>query len=233
MTHGAFDLSGLQRPAAPATPPVPGAAGPAPVAGAYTVEVDESTFQSAIEASMTAPVVLVFTSGSRMPASVAYARDVSEVVEAYDGRFLAAIVDADTAPTIASALQVQQVPTTYVLLDGRPAMQPIPGVVTREELQALFQQLGQQLTMQGISARHQPRHATDEDGEPASDPRYAAAEDALVAGDVDLAVAEYQRLVDGNPADVEAARGLAMAKVLQRTQGVDATAAAAAAAAGP
>jgi putative thioredoxin len=46
-------------------------------------------------------------------------------------------------------------------------------------------------------------------------------------------VAEYQKLVDANPADVEAAAGLAMAKVLQRTQGVDLQAAREAAAAAP
>lgn len=226
---GAFDLAGL-KPPAPAPAPAPAADG---VAGAYAVQVGEANFQSVLESSVTAPVVLVFVSSSRMPASVEYGREVAAVVEEYDGRFLAAIVDADAAPAIASALQVQQIPTTYVLLDGRPAMQPIPGVATREELQTLFQQLGQQLTMQGITGRHQPRQATGEDGEPASDPRYAAAEEALVAGDIDAAVEEYRRLVEANPADAEAARGLAMARVLQRTRGVDLQAARAAAAAAP
>ena len=51
------------------------------------------------------------------------------------------------------------------------------------------------------------------------DPRYAPAEDALAAGDIDAAVAEYQKLLDANPADVEAAGGLAIAKVMQRTAG--------------
>jgi putative thioredoxin len=65
------------------------------------------------------------------------------------------------------------------------------------------------------------------------DPRYAPAQDALAAGDVDAAVAEYQKLVDANPADAEAAGGLAIAKVMQRTQGVDLNAARAAAAEAP
>jgi putative thioredoxin len=46
-------------------------------------------------------------------------------------------------------------------------------------------------------------------------------------------VAEYQRLVDSNPADAEAAARLAMAKVLQRTNGVDLNSAREAAAANP
>ena len=78
-----------------------------------------------------------------------------------------------------------------------------------------------------------PRPAGDEAAEPPADPRYAAAQDALGEGDIDTAVAEYQKLVDGNPADTEAAAGLAMAKVLQRTQGADLTAAREAAAANP
>jgi putative thioredoxin len=65
------------------------------------------------------------------------------------------------------------------------------------------------------------------------DPRYAPAEDALAAGDIDAAVAEYQKLLDANPADVEAAGGLAIAKVMQRTQDVDLNAARAAAADNP
>ena len=51
--------------------------------------------------------------------------------------------------------------------------------------------------------------------------------------DIDRAVAEYQKLVAANPADAEAAAGLAMAQLLQRTQGVDLNAAREAAAADP
>ncbi|MCW2852062.1 MAG: tetratricopeptide repeat protein, partial [Nocardioides sp.] len=94
----------------------------------------------------------------------------------------------------------------------------------------------QQLATQGMTARHQPLSGAApvaEDGEEAADPRYAAAEDALAANDFEAAVAEYQKLVSANPADTEAAAGLAMAKVLQRTQGVDAAAARAAADSAP
>jgi len=82
----------------------------------------------------------------------------------------------------------------------------------------------QQLATQGMTARHQPVGAApvaDAEGEQQSDPRYAAAEDALARNDIDGAVAEYQKLVTANPADAEAAAGLAMVSVLQRTQGLD------------
>ena len=249
---GAIDLSGLRRPAPPAgqapaggpgapTPGAPPAGGPAspspgPGGSAYSVEVDEQSFESVVEASTTAPVVLVFHAASRSPESEQMARDVAAVADEYEGRFLAGLVDVDAVPQIAQAMQIPSIPLMLVLIDGRPASQPIQGILGQEEVRMLFDQLTQQLTAQGIAGRHQPRTgvvAQDEDGEPELDPRYAPAQDALEAGDIDRAVAEYQKLVDANPADAEAEAGLAMARVLQRTQGVDLNAAREAAAQAP
>ena len=236
---GAIDLSGLKQPSASpgGAGGAGGAGGPAPTGSAYAVRVvDEPSFQAAVEASMTAPVVLVFYSPSRVPESQQMADDVTTVAGEHEGRFLAALVDVDAAPSIAQAMQIQQVPLMLVLLEGRPATQPIPGVVPADELRTLFTQLAQQLTAQGLAGRHQPRSAAPADGEDDEagvDPRYAPAQDALARNDVDGAVAEYQKLVDANPADSEAAAGLAMAKLLQRTQGADLQAAREAAAANP
>lgn len=236
---GAIDLSALKRPA-PSAPPAGRAPGPgaaAPGGSSYSVAVTEQNFQEVVEASVTAPVVLVLFSPSMSAESATYAEEVSAAVAAYEGRFLAALVDVDVAPQIAQALQVQQIPLLLVLLDGRPATQPIPGALAPDELSTLLNQLAQQLTAQGISGRHQPRQAgpaaEGAEDEEYVDPRYAPAQDALAEGDVDRAVAEYEKLVAANPADSEAAAGLAMAKVLQRVQGVDLNAARAAAAAAP
>ncbi|GAA4802377.1 co-chaperone YbbN [Nocardioides caeni] len=246
---GAIDLSALKNRPAPAGAgsggaPAAGSAGAGSAAGgatsAYSVAVDEANFQTVLEASMTAPVVLVFHSAAQSPESVQLARDVVTVADEYDGRFLAATIDVDAVPQIAQAMQIPQVPLMLVILDGRPATQPIPGAAPIDDIRALFNQLAQQLTAQGISGRHQPNAfgasgpADGAEGEESEvDPRYAPAQDALAAGDIDAAVAEYQKLVTANPADHEAAAGLAMAKVLQRTQGVDLDEARAAAAAQP
>jgi putative thioredoxin len=249
--RGAIDLSALKRPAPQQAPAAGGGGGGGGLTGAasspYAVAVDEQNFQSVLQSSTTAPVVLMFHSPSQAPESSQMADDVTEIIGQYDGRFLVGLVDVDAVPqiaqVIAQASQLQQlpVPLLMVFLDGRPAIQPIPGMVSREELSTLFNELGQQLTAQGITGRHQPLAAApadadadaDSNEEPAPDPRYAPAQDALASGDIDAAVAEYQKLVDGNPADAEAAGGLAMAKVLQRTQGVDLNEARAAAAANP
>ena len=186
-------------------------------------------------------MVLVFYSPSQAPESAQMAEDVADLVGQYDGRFLAGLVDVDAVPqiaqVIAQASQLPQlpVPLLMVFLDGRPAIQPIPGWCRSRSC----------APCSTSSASSSPPRASpagtsrcrdageDEDGEPGLDPRYVPAQDALAAGDIDRAVAEYQKLVDANPADAEAAAGLAMAKVLQRTQGVDLNEARAAAAAGP
>ena len=235
---GAIDLSGLGRPPAPqqAAPTAGAGSGSGSAGGAYSVAVTQENFQQVLQESMTAPVVLVFHSAAQAPGSEQYAADVAAEAERLEGRLLAALVDVDAHPEIAQAMQIPQVPLTMVVLDGRPVSQPIPGALSPEELSTLFSQLGQQLTAQGITGRHQPRAGAApaaEGEEEVVDPRYAPAEDALAAGDIDAAVAEYQKLLDANPADVEAAGGLAIAKVMQRTQGVDLNAARAAAADNP
>lgn len=233
---GAIDLSALKRPA-PAAPSAspgqqPGGGG---AGSAYAVAVTEQNFQEVVESSMTAPVLLVFFSASRLPESEQMAHDLATAVGEHEGRFLAGLVDVDATPAIAQAVQLQSIPMLMAVLDGRP--QPIAqDVLGLDDLRGMLNQLAQQLTAGGVTGRHQPRSAapTEDDGdEPAMDPRYAPAQDALAEGDVDRAVEEYQKLVSANPADTEAAAGLAMAKVLQRTQGVDLQAARAEAAAKP
>lgn len=236
---GAIDLSALRRPAAPPAGPAAGAGAEPGEAGqgassAYAVVVDEQNFQVVLEASMTAPVLLVFFSPTRMPESADLADDMRTLSDEMAGRYLVGLVDVDAVPAIAQAMQIPSIPLVVAVVDGRP-MPLFQDVAPIDQLREGLTQVGQQLTAQGITGRHQPRHPDVADGEdgPAVDPRYAAAQDALGEGDIDRAVTEYQKLVDANPADGEAAAGLAMAKVLQRTQGVDLNTARAAAAENP
>jgi putative thioredoxin len=243
---GAIDLSALKRPAPQSGAPAPaGPAGGATAGGAgngsaYSLSIDEQNFQATIESSRTAPVLLVFYSRTRMPESGDLADDLATLAGEFEGRFLAGLVDIDATPQIAQAMQISSIPLVVVILDGRP-MPLLQDVVPIDELRTALTQVMQQFTAQGVTGRHQPRTgvapAAEDEGEgddqPLVDPRYAAAQDALGEGDIDGAVAEYQKLVDANPADAEAVAGLAMAKVLQRTQGVDLKAAREAAAANP
>ena len=227
---GAIDLSGLGKPATPPATPAPTGSG-----SSYTVVADEQNFQGLIEQSMTAPVLLAFYSRTTMPESARLAEDLSTVVGEQEGRYLLGLVDVDAVPQIAQAMQIPSIPLVVAVVDGRP-MPLLQDVIAIDEIRTLMTQVGQQLTAQGIAGRHQPRASSApvaEGEEEVVDPRYAPAQDALASGDIDGAVAEYQKLVDANPADVEAAGGLAIAKVMQRTQGVDLAQARAAAAERP
>ena len=229
---GAIDLSGLKRPA-PGAPG--GGAGPA-ASGAYAVDVVGAELPGRArvldERPRGAGLLLAPPARRRAPASPA---DLQTLADEFEGKFLLGKVDIDAAPSIAQAMQIPSVPLVALVAQGRPAplFQDAPPI---DELRTALNQVFQQLATQGFTGRHQPRAdagPVDENGEPEVDPRYAPAQDALEAGDIDLAVAEYQKLVDANPADAEAAGGLAMAKVLQRTQGADLAAARAAAAERP
>jgi putative thioredoxin len=185
---------------------------------------------------MTAPVLLVVYSPSRLPASADLAEDLSTVAEELDGRIAVGRVDVDAQPAIAQALRVQAVPLVVMVLQGQlqPLFQDAPPL---EELRSLLPQLLQQLATQGLTGRHQPFATGVSDAESpaeeALDPRYAPAEEALVRGDLDTATAEYQKLLAANPGDTEAALGLARTKLFRRTQDADLATARSAAAADP
>jgi putative thioredoxin len=238
---GAVDLSALKRPAQPAGGQAaaggpeagrPAAGGPA---GSYAVDLDEQNIQAHLESSMNAPVLMAVYSSSQDPESARMVRDLETLADEFEGRFLLGKVDIDTAPQLAQALQIPSVPLVALVVQGRmmPLLQDAPSL---DELRALITQVLEQMATQGVTGRHQPlsgapaEQAAAGEDEEYVDPRYAPAQDALASGDIDRAVAEYQKLVDANPADTEAAGGLSMAKVLQRTQDVDPSAARAAAA---
>lgn len=227
---GAVDLSGLQPVAAPA------AGGGTSMSAAYTERITEHNFQEVLEGSRQAPVLLAFESPSRSPESVQLADALQTLSVEFEGRFLLGRVDIDAAPQIAQAMQIPSVPLVVLVAQGRP-MPLLENLAPVEELRAALTQVLQQLTAGGFTGRHQPRSGNglvdEETGEEQLDPRYLPAQEALERGDIEGAVTEYQKLVDANPADSEAAAGLAMAKLLKRTEGVDLAAARAAAATSP
>ena len=236
---GAVDLSGLNRPTGAAGQGAPAGGGARRRRASYWLDVTQDNFQSTVEASLTAPVLLAFYSPTRLPESAQMAADLAQVAEEFEGRFLAGLVDIDAAagdrPGGAAA-----VGAVRVRGDRRAPAAADPGpAAPSTTLRAAVNQVMQQLTAQGITGRHQPRQTA------APGPRTARTASRRStratrrprtrsnASDYDGAVAEYEKLVAANPADTEAAAGLAMARLLQRTKDADPTAARAAADADP
>jgi len=188
------------------------------------VQITEQNFQEVLEGSRNAPVLLSFESPGRSPESVQLADAIQTLSTEFEGRFLLGRIDIDASPQIAQAMQIPSVPLVVLVAQGRP-MPLLENLAPLEDLRQAISQVLQQLTASGFTGRHQPRPGNgvldEETGEEQLDPRYLPAQDALERGDIDEAVAEYQKLVDANPADAEAAAGLAMANLLKRTEGVD------------
>ena len=97
---GAVDLSALKRPAAGGGAPAArwggGGPGAQAAAGAYALEVAEENFQTVLEASMNALVLLVFYSPTQMPASAQLADDLTTLADEFEGKYLLGRVDIDT-----------------------------------------------------------------------------------------------------------------------------------------
>ncbi|GAA2184463.1 tetratricopeptide repeat protein [Brooklawnia cerclae] len=214
---GAVDLSGLTAQASAQAPSRSG--------GGYVVEVTEAGFEQLAQQSMLYPVVLLLVSG-RDASGQQLTTDLSELVNAQQGRLQLGIVDVDTQPRIAQALRVSAVPTALALIAGQlvPLFQ---GTRDKADVSAVVDQIVEIAVANGLTGRAQPQPAparaasADADAAEAPDPRFAAADDALGRGDYQAAVAEFDKLLASNPRDAEALAGRAQAALLARTADAD------------
>ena len=245
--RGAVDLSALKRPTAPARDAgladlsdASGAGGEASESPAgLVVTGTDATFQDFVNASLRHPVVVVLWS-SRLPESGDFVKVMGGLAASNQGRFQVVSVNVDENPGLLRALQVQQVPMTIALLQGRP-LPLFVGPLLPQEVQPVIDELLQVAVQNGVTGRvtpgpdvdEGPDDTVDEEAEPELPPHIAAAYDAIEAGDLAGAARAYEDALAANPADAEAKAGLAQVGLLRRTEGVDPAGARAAAAADP
>lgn len=249
--RGAVDLSALKRSPAPPRGSSAGTAAGDPAAGAgeataeagseaagVVVTGSDATFQDVVNASLRYPVVVVLWS-SRLAESGDFVKVMAGLAMSNGGRFQLVSVDVDENPGLLRALQVQQVPMTIALLQGRP-LPLFVGALLPQEVQPILDELLQVAVQNGVTGRVSATPTADTaaegeqaDAEPELPPHIAKAFDAIEAGDFDGAAQAYEDALKENPADAEAKAGLAQVRLLKRTEGVDTAAARAAAAANP
>ena len=226
--HGAVDLSQLKQKAQQAPPPGAGsrAQSAGGAGGSYVVELTEQTFESvAIRASMQHPVVVEIYSSSRRTATTDELSDaLASLANASDGKFLLARLNADTAPQIVQALQLRALPTVIALIGGQLA--PLfEGPIPREQVAQVIDSVLKAAVSNGIVGRAEPVGGAAKEGaeeEAGPDPRFAEADAALERGDFAGAEAEFDKLLQANPADAEAKAGKAQAGLLARASKLDA-----------
>ena len=255
--RGAVDLSSLKRPTprpqSALAAPGAGPAGPGGVGGAgagdgaaqegLVITGSDATFQDIVNASIRYPVVVVLWS-SQLVESGDFVKVMGGLAAANQGRFQVVSVDVADNPGLQRALQVQQVPMTIALLQGRP-LPLFVGPLLPQEIQPILDELLQVAVQNGVTGRvpgadaaAAPGGEQEEPGdgdlsEPELPPHIAAAYDAIEAGDLDAAVTAYEQALAETPGDAEAKAGLAQVRLMKRTEGVDLVAARAAAAAAP
>ncbi len=199
------------------------------------MDVSDANFEDIVKSSMSYIVVLTLWS-PRSTQSQTLNETVATIVDDYQGKLLLARVDVDANPGVAQALQVQGVPALFGLLQG----QPVPlfqGTAEEPQIRQVFDELVNLGAQHGVTGLADPAGAVPtapvEEPEPVDDPRFAAADEAFAAGDLDLAIAEYEKVRAQYPADDEVAERLAGIRLMARTRDADLASARTAAADAP
>lgn len=224
---GAIDLSGLRKPEPALGAAAPGQPTP-PEAGSSTFSVPalvamgtEANLKNFLTISNSVPVVIDFFA-TWSEQSKELSPKLEKLVVAQKGRILLVRIDIEAEPKLAQAFQVNTAPTVVAVMKGQP-VELFNGDQSMDSIVAVFSRLLEVAGENGMTGS-----VTVADGaqpvaepEPTLPPRHLAAFDAIDAGNYAEAIAQYEAALLESPADSLAKAGLAQAKLLLRTDGID------------
>ena len=188
---------------------------------ALVMDVTEAEFQTrVIDLSFTVPVVIDLWAEWCGPCK-ALSPVLEQLVEQDGGRWVLAKIDVDAEQRIAAAFGVQSIPSVFVVIKGAPS--PLfQGALPPQQVREVINEVLRIAEANGVEGRVTPGdQPLAEPDEPQNHPGFDAAVDAIDAGDWDAAEAAYRSVLASDPADTDAALGLAQVALLRRTDGLD------------
>jgi putative thioredoxin len=225
---GAVDLSSLRKPEPPLGSSVAAqtsAANPAANPAdnlklpSLVAQGNETNLRDFVELSNQVPVIIEFYAGWSEQ-SKALTPKLTKLTQALAGRILLLQIELDSNINVAKAFKVGTAPTVLALLRG----QPVPlfdGDQPEANIQVVFDRVLEIAAENGINSSIIVEARSIEAMQPALPPRHQAAFDAIDQGDYAEAVRQYEEALKENPADGLATAGVAQAKLLLRTDGID------------
>ncbi|GAA4131779.1 tetratricopeptide repeat protein [Actinomadura keratinilytica] len=228
--HGAIDLGARQAAVkrqqerqAAAEAAGGGAAANGAAGGPYVVDVTDQTFNAeVVDRSRTVPVLVDFWAEWCGPCKQ-LGPILEKLANEAAGQWVLAKVDIDANPQLAAYMQqmgVRGIPFVAVVVGGQ-LLPFLNGAAPEPQVRQALDQLFDALRKEGILPEA-PAGGAAATGESAAGQVYGEAEEALQRGDLDGAKAAFQRVLDRNPRDEGAKRGLVLVEVSRRVRGVDA-----------
>lgn len=235
--RGAVDLSSLSKPAQAAGQTGPGASAAtsaaqggagtgavspgadAPVAvPSLILDVTQATLASYIKISDRVPVLVEFTT-LRHEDSQKLSQKMADEVVTRNGQVVLLRLDGDQSPEMVKAFQLPSLPAVAALIKG----QPVPMFAGDQDASAIKDIINRVVILAKENGLNQIAVAdsTVEPAKPTLPPRHQAAYDYIEAGNYAAAVKEFEAALNEAPGDVVAATGIAQAKLLERTDGLN------------
>lgn len=228
--RGAVDLSAIAKPpadasmsASPAAPPPAqtpdiqvNEAGQFLLPG-FVLSADQDSLRAYLAISAHVPIVVDFYT-TRSGGSAQLSAKLAAEVNRRNGAVLMLRIDGDANHAVLQAFKVESLPAVAGLLKS----QPVPlfaGDQTEEAIATVLDKMLEVAKDNGIVGSI--ASTGEQQLEPELPPQHAAAYEAMEQGDFAGAAKLFEKILAESPADVWAAAGLAQAKLLNRTDGID------------